>query len=128
MRGRRCRYGTQEVLRDLVLTPRAGAVRGVAHLHFVGKLVHVAEDRDPGVREAEPAGHLHDEGAAGVLVQVVAVDGQRREAEDGVPRAVRGKVDEHAERVPRAPVVHVRHVGAQVSVLRALDLQHTRPR
>lgn len=102
---------------------RVGARR--ADLHFVRELVHVAEDRDAGVGEAEPAGHLDDEGAAGVLLEVVAVDGEGREAEDGMAGAVGGKVDEHAEGVAGAAVVHVGHVGAQVRVLRPFYLHHS---
>ena len=52
----------------------------------------------------------------------MAVDGQRREAEDGKAGAVGRKVDEHAERVARPAVVHVAHVGAEVRVLSSFDL------
>lgn len=99
----------QQIVRlvGLIDVGRTRTGRQRAHLHLVGELVDVAEDGDAGVGEAEPAGHLDDEGAAGVLLEVVAVDGEGREAEDRVAGAVGGKVDEHAERVAGAAVVHV---------------------
>lgn len=57
-------------------------------------------------------------------MQVVAVDGEWGEAEDGVARAVSGEIDEHAERISRPAVMHVGHVGAQVRILRALNLEN----
>ena len=69
-----------------------------------------------------PAGHLHDKAAAGVLHDVARVDGQRRQAEDGVPRLICRKIDERAKGVPCSPVVHVGHHRAQVRELRLLHL------
>ena len=69
-----------------------------------------------------PAGHLHDQAAAGVLHDVASVDGQRGQAEDGVARLIRSKIDQRAERVACSPVVHVGHHCAQVRKLRLLHL------
>ena len=66
--------------------------------------------------------HMHHQTAAAVLHDVARVDGQRRHAEDGEARAVGRKVHERAKGVPRSPVVHAGHRGAQVRKLRLLHL------
>jgi hypothetical protein len=86
-----------------------------------GQLVHIPKDGDPRVGQPRPPRHLHHHAAARVLQQVARLDGQRGQAEDGVPRTVGRKVDQRAKGVARPPVVHVGHDGAEV---RKLSLLH----
>lgn len=67
--------------------------------------------------------HLHHQAAARVLHDIAVLYRQRRQREDGEPAAIGRKVHKGAEWVPRAPVVHARHDGAQVRVLRLLHLR-----
>ena len=89
-------------------------------LHLLGQRVDVAKDGDARVGEPRPPRHLHHQAAPRVLQDVARLDGERREAEDGVPSAVGGKVDEGTKGVPRAAVVHPAHDRAQVRKLRLL--------
>ncbi len=62
----------------------------------------------------------------GLLDQVPGVDGQGREAKDGVSGAVYCKVDKVAEWVPRPSMVHAAHRGAKVAEPRGLNkVAHT---
>ena len=116
---------TEHVLTECNASPRQlGSMQ--AHLQLLGQLEHLAEHCDARVAQAAPARHLHHQARARVLSQVVAVNGQRRQAKDGVARAIGCKVDVHAEGVAGAAVVHGAHVGAEVRVLRPFHLQQQR--